>query len=62
MAFEFCIVLYCSNYHYSWVKTDMGRGAAASVDMEDAPVTLEDSVAGLTKSVSHPKTDLTSAH
>jgi hypothetical protein len=31
----------------------MGRGAAASVGMEDAPVTMEESVKGLTSSVSN---------
>jgi hypothetical protein len=35
----------------SWVQTEMGRGAASAVGMEDAPVTLDQSVAGLTKSV-----------
>jgi len=34
-----------------WVKTDMGNGAAVTVGMEDAPVTLDESVAGLTKSI-----------
>jgi hypothetical protein len=31
----------------------MGRGAASSVGMEDAPVTVEESVKGLTSSVSN---------
>jgi len=35
----------------SWVQTEMGRGAASAVGMDDAPVTPEQSVAGLTKSV-----------
>jgi len=34
-----------------WVKTDMGRSAAATVQMDDAPVTLEDSIKGLTNSI-----------
>ncbi|OCL15217.1 NAD(P)-binding protein [Glonium stellatum] len=34
-----------------WVQTEMGRGAASAVGMDDAPVTLEESVAGLTKSI-----------
>jgi hypothetical protein len=34
-----------------WVQTDMGRSAAAKVGMEDAPVTIEQSVAGLSKTV-----------
>jgi hypothetical protein len=33
----------------------MGRGAADAVGMEDAPVTLEESVAGLSKSVRLPR-------
>jgi hypothetical protein len=36
---------------YRWVQTDMGRGAASAVGMEDAPVTLDQSVDGLTKVV-----------
>jgi len=34
-----------------WVQTDMGKGAAVSVGMDDAPVTLEQSVEGLTKTI-----------
>lgn len=30
-----------------WVQTDMGTGAANSVGMEDAPLSLEDSIKGL---------------
>ncbi|TVY41988.1 Norsolorinic acid ketoreductase [Lachnellula occidentalis] len=34
-------------FNPGWVQTDMGSGAAKSVGMEDAPVTLENSVKGL---------------
>ncbi|KAH8684477.1 hypothetical protein BGZ60DRAFT_478621 [Tricladium varicosporioides] len=34
-------------FNPGWVQTDMGTGAAQGVGMNDAPVTLEDSVRGL---------------
>ncbi|KAF2490772.1 NAD(P)-binding protein, partial [Lophium mytilinum] len=34
-----------------WVQTDMGQGAAESVGMEAAPTTLDESVAGLSKTI-----------
>lgn len=34
-----------------WVQTDMGKGAANSIGMEDAPVTMEQSIAGLSKTI-----------
>ncbi|KAF2809471.1 aflatoxin biosynthesis ketoreductase-like protein nor-1 [Mytilinidion resinicola] len=34
-----------------WVQTDMGQGAAESVGMEAAPTTIDESVAGLSKTI-----------
>jgi norsolorinic acid ketoreductase len=34
-------------FNPGWVQTDMGSGAAKGVGMEDAPLSLEDSVKGL---------------
>jgi norsolorinic acid ketoreductase len=38
-----------------WVQTDMGNGGAVAMGMKEAPVSLEASIAGVTKIVSYPK-------
>jgi norsolorinic acid ketoreductase len=38
--------------HPGWVQTDMGNAGAAAVGMEEAPVSLQDSVKGLVSQVS----------
>jgi norsolorinic acid ketoreductase len=43
------IVIYPINP--GWVQTDMGSGSAKSFGMEDAPTTLADSIAGVTKNI-----------
>lgn len=37
---------------FSWVQTDMGTAGAKANGMEDAPVTLQDSVRGILEQVS----------
>lgn len=46
-----CIAAFDKLTYCSWVQTEMGRGAATAVGMDDAPVTSEQSVTGLTKEV-----------
>lgn len=36
-------------FNPGWVQTDMGTDAAKQVGMEDAPMTLEDSINGMIK-------------
>jgi len=37
--------------HPGWVQTDMGNGGAVANGMEEAPVTLNDSVAGMVSKI-----------
>ncbi|OCK76098.1 NAD(P)-binding protein [Lepidopterella palustris CBS 459.81] len=43
-----------------WVQTEMGKGAAVSVGIADAPTTIDESVAGLTKIIDESTREKTS--